>query len=195
MNANQTKSQLDKFGCINNTIKVFAGHYIDLLNPDPDSIDIESIAHALSMVCRFGGHIPRFYSVAEHCVRATYVAMNDGADLEVCKAVLLHDAAEAYIGDMVKPLKLIVPEFAGAEYTINRAIESQFEIDFSEHHDVIKYYDRIMLKAEKQFFWPEDKERWNGFGGVEEREVRIACLEPPLAKAAFLQCWNLVRES
>ena len=73
-----TQETIDRFGCLSNTIKVAAGHYVDLVNPDPGSIEIKSIAAALSKVCRFGGHCPVFYSVAEHCIHATALAASEG---------------------------------------------------------------------------------------------------------------------
>ncbi len=97
---------LDSFGCIANTIKVAAGHYVDLANPDPATIEIRSIAAGLSKICRFSGQCPRFYSVAEHSLHAAALADFLCVPDEAKAAVLLHDAAEAYIGDMVKPLKI-----------------------------------------------------------------------------------------
>lgn len=180
-----SSGNLDRFGCLNNTIKVAAGHYVDLANPDPASIEIRSIAAALSKICRFGGHCPRFYSVAEHCVHAAMMAFDDGLwTNEAIKSILLHDAAEAYIGDMVKPLKLIMPGYQEAEARIERAIEVAFGI--SMDHAVVKDYDRAMLKAEKQALWPEDSERWAGFDTIALRKVPFGWWTPIVAEQQFL---------
>lgn len=177
---------LDNFGCLNNTIKVSVGHYVDLVNPDPATIELESIAAALSKVCRFGGHCPRFYSVAEHSVLAANLAYSEGCTKDVLRAVLLHDAAEAYIGDMVKPLKLVVPQYKAIEERIELAIQIAMNVDFQKHHDVIKRFDRAMLKAEKITMWPEDTEKWAGFSDIEDRNVTIHFWSPWQAELKFL---------
>lgn len=177
---------IDIFGCLNNTIKVYAGHYVDLANPDPKTIDVKSIAAALSKICRFGGHCPRFYSVAEHCVHATDLARKDGVRGKALLAILLHDAAEAYIGDMVKPLKVTIPQYAEAEKRIERAIEQAFEIKFDKYSELIKKYDRAMLKVEKTTLWPEDKEEWAGFSQIPDAAVELFHWSPPIAQRMFL---------
>ncbi len=174
------------FGCINNTIKVAAGHLVDLVNPDPETIDIQSIAAALSKICRFGGHCPRFYSVAEHCIHATTMAISDGFVGEAIVAVFLHDAAEAYVGDMVKPLKVTMPQYWEAELRIDRAIESKFSIEFKKFEDTIKRYDRIMLKAEKASMWPRCSDEWFGFSEIEERKINFGFWDPSYAEMQFL---------
>jgi 5'-deoxynucleotidase YfbR-like HD superfamily hydrolase len=177
---------LDRFGCLNNTIKVSAGHYVDLANPDPSTIEVKSIAAALSKVCRFGGHCPQFYSVAEHCIHATALACSEGYTGDALIAVFLHDAAEAYIGDMVKPLKVTMPQYGEAEQRIEAAIQAAFGVDFSKWMDVIKRFDRAMLKAEKVTMWPEDTENWAGFSEIEDRVVKFQFWEPSQAEMQFL---------
>lgn len=90
-------------------IRTVKGNPFNLLRPEPHMVDLEEIAHALSMQCRYNGHVPSFYSVAEHSVRVSVVLEDDGHSADVQMAGLLHDAAEAYCGDMVRPMKL-VPE-------------------------------------------------------------------------------------
>lgn len=177
---------LDRFGCLNNTIKVAAGHYVDLVNPDPESIEVCSIAAALSKVCRFGGHCPRFYSVAEHCVHATSLACSQGYAGDALVAIFLHDAAEAYIGDMVKPLKVLMSQYGEAERRIEAAIEAAFGVDFARWESVIKRFDRAMLKAEKVAMWPEDLETWEGFSEIETYVVNLQLWGPSEAEMQFL---------
>jgi len=178
----------DTFGCCDNTIKVSAGHYVDLLNPDPATIDIRSIAAGLSKICRFGGQCPRFYSVAEHCCHALDLAVQDDLDCwETYAAVLMHDAAEAYLGDVVKPLKNNLPAYSVVEGRMEIAISLRFDIDFDSCIDVVKQYDRAMLKAEKQTMWPEDREKWEGFGDLGDREIVLGFWSPTEAEAQFLR--------
>ena len=176
---------IDRFGCVRNTIKVSAGHYVDLDDPDPESIDLPSIAAALSKICRYGGHCPQFYSVAEHSVHATAMAVAEGFVGDALRAVLLHDAAEAYIGDMVKPLKLTMPEYGEVERRFERAIAFAFGVDFHHWSDVIKRFDRAMLKAEKIAMWPEDREKWEGFSDIEDRDVSLGYWPPDQAERNF----------
>ncbi len=177
---------IDTFGCIRNTIKVAAGHYVDLASPDPATIDIKSIAAALSKICRFGGHCPKFYSVAEHSVHATAMACSDGYTGDALLAVFLHDAAEAYTGDMVKPLKIMIPEFSVIERNIETAVELAFGVDFARWNSVIKRFDWAMLKAEKLSLWPEDTEKWTGFGEIKDRDVQFQFFGPQEAERQFL---------
>jgi hypothetical protein len=175
----------DTFGCMSNTIKVAAGHYVDLANPDPITIDLTSIAAALGKICRFGGQCPRFYSVAEHCVHAARLAYECGESEEAVKAVLLHDAAEAYIGDMVKPLKIMLSQYSEVEQRIERAIQKRFGVDFATHHEAIKTYDRAIFKAEKVAMWPTDAEIWPGFDNIEDRDVALEYWGPGEAECEY----------
>lgn len=82
----------------------FNGHAFDIFDPDTWVFDIEDIAQALSTTCRFGGHV-NFYSVAEHSVRVANMLKEWGFDASTQLIGLLHDAVEAYIGDIVRPIK------------------------------------------------------------------------------------------
>lgn len=184
---------IDQFGCIGTTIRVAKGHYVDLANFTPEMVDIDSISSALGKICRFGGHCPRFYSVAEHSLLAAGFAVEDigrGSELsssgvDVVRAVLYHDSAEAYIGDMVKPLKMMVPEYVEIEVAIEAAIEKALGVSFSEHKAVIKKYDRAALKCEKLAMYPEDKEEWAGFSEIETRIRKLRYLTPVDASRLF----------
>lgn len=175
----------DDFGCIGNTIKVAAGHYFDLLRPDPALIDLWSIATALSMTCRYGGHTPRFYSVAEHCVIAAGFALEDGLDEKTVQAVLLHDAAEAFIGDIVKPLKIALPDYQAIEDRMEAAIEKRFDVRI-RRQPVIKAYDRRMYITEKRNMWPEDTTEWLGEDTITPYDIALGYWPPVTAKNQFL---------
>ena len=100
------------------TFQTFTGRLVDVVNPTPEMVDIEDIAHALSMTCRFSGHCRDFYSVAEHSVlveqMGTWLMERDLRDdsqhsrrdeVQHSLCLLLHDAAEAYVGDVITPVK------------------------------------------------------------------------------------------
>jgi hypothetical protein len=75
------------------------------LDPRPEEVDIYDIAHALANICRYNGHCHKFYSVAQHSVFAAMEANDAGYDIEVVLAALMHDASEAYICDIPRPIK------------------------------------------------------------------------------------------
>jgi len=83
-----------------NWIQTFTGRKFWPLDPEPADIVIEDIAHALSLLCRFTGHVRNFYSIGEHSIRASYLAPEQDA-----LWALLHDSSEAYVSDMSSPLK------------------------------------------------------------------------------------------
>ena len=154
---------LTAFGSLGSTIKVSSGEYFDFLLPDPALMTLRNIARPLSRICRFGGHIPEFYSVAEHCVRATDAAQSRGCTDDQQLAILMHDAAEAFCGDCVKPLKVLLGQsYSDVESRIENAIAIAFSIDFKKHDAVIKKFDQAMLIAEKRHFFREDDTKWYG---------------------------------
>lgn len=137
---------------INSFIETYTGRIFFPLNPDPGSIDILDIAHALSNQCRFTGHVRHFYSVAEHCIRGSLVAP-PGFEL----VFLLHDAGEAYLSDIARPVKH-QPEFANYrtyEARIERAVEQAFKLQPNAlEHPTIKEIDRRMLRTEQRDLMP-----------------------------------------
>src|SRR5687768_834502 len=99
-------------------IQTYSGRFVDLEAPAADDLLMVDIAHGLSQICRFGGHTAVPYSVAEHCVLVADVLREVGASIDVQRMGLLHDAAEAYVGDMVQPLRRLLPN--------HRALEERF---------------------------------------------------------------------
>lgn len=100
---NQPDNKWDWVG----SIETATGNYVDLLNFNEHDVDINDIATSLSNICRFNGHLPSFYSVAEHSVRVSWWLQDNGFSALEALTGLLHDAAEAYVGDMMRPLKRI----------------------------------------------------------------------------------------
>jgi 5'-deoxynucleotidase YfbR-like HD superfamily hydrolase len=125
-----------------NHIRVFSGKYINPLEPALHLIDIEDIAHSLSMQCRFGGHTKVFYSVAEHCINVCQMVA-PGHEL----AGLLHDAAEAYLLDIPSPVKANLSEYKGIEDRLMTVISEKFGFKYPLHREV-KQCDAIALKDE-----------------------------------------------
>ena len=131
----------------NACIETYSGKWFDILDPQPDQIDIESIAHSLSMLCRFTGHVKHFYSVGQHSWLGSYLVPRNNA-LEF----LLHDASEAFIGDMSRPLKHLTAAggpYREVEAKVMRAIRQKYNLPLAQS-DVIHKIDNQMLYAEKQ---------------------------------------------
>jgi hypothetical protein len=142
------------------TIRTQSGIYFNFVNPTLDMIKLEDIIHALSNICRFGGHCPFFYSVAEHLVRCHDFASIYQFSLEERIAILCHDFAEAYVGDMTKPLKNLLPEFSQIEERVNLLIEQKFNVNLSL--PAVKEVDLTLLFAERDALFPNDEVVWTG---------------------------------
>lgn len=123
-------------------IRLNSGKKFDFLNFSEDDVCIEDIAHSLSLQTRFAGHCKVFYSIAEHSVRGSSLVPK-----ELALSFLLHDAAEAYTGDVTSPLKRLIPEFLEIEEKINNCIKNKFGLaDIS--CDEVKKIDLTMLATE-----------------------------------------------
>lgn len=101
-------------------IPTVEGKYFDFLHPR-DGISIEAIARGLSNICRFNGQLHCFYSVAEHSVWVSRMV-----EPEHAAAALMHDAAEAFIGDVTKPLKNLLPDYQAVEERVEQAVWHAF---------------------------------------------------------------------
>ena len=121
-------------------METYTGKKFHILEPTEDEIDIRDIAHSLSMQCRYNGHVRQFYSVAEHSYRLSYM-------VEDSLAALLHDAAETYLGDMIRTVKICLPEFKVLEAKIQTLIFHKFGVK-SYDKKAIKKADNILLATE-----------------------------------------------
>lgn len=102
-------------------LQTYRGRRFDLLDPRPEDLDIGDIAHALSNLCRFTGHVRDFYSVAQHSVVVSHLV-----PAELALVGLMHDATEAYIGDVSRPLKRMLPEYGVIEDRLWAVIAERF---------------------------------------------------------------------
>lgn len=174
------------FGCFKNTIKLRSGRYFDLKEPQQDQFTLRDIAGALSKICRFGGQLQEWYSVAEHSVNCATQAIKDGQCNAACKAVLMHDAAEAFIGDVVKPLKIMLPEYAEIENRVERVISDKFDIAFGYYKDVIRDIDHAMLIAERRQLFGSDGVKWPGEDSARVINLLPKNMYPHIAEEEFM---------
>lgn len=165
-----------------NCIATYRGIAFDLLNPKASMIDIEDIAHGLAYQCRFNGQTNHFYSVAQHSVMVASLVPKP-----LRLVALLHDAAEAYLGDMVRPLKALIPEFSRFEAKVATAIGEAFGVELAEIPKEVKRADLIALATEKRDLMPASTEPWPQINGIVPLPTRILPLSPPAAKQEFLR--------
>lgn len=160
------------YGRPSTSIRLNSGLVIDLVDPSPESILLEDIAHGLSRICRYGGHTAGYYSVAEHSVLACRLAYEDGMPASTQLNCLLHDAAEAYIGDVVRPLKNAIAGYQEISDRLDEAISIALGFEI-RHSDLTKFYDNVCLAIEMRFLWGREALRECQFS--EEVLRRAAC--------------------
>lgn len=136
-------------------MQTFTGIQFWPLDPKVEEIDPTDIAHALSLICRYGGHVGRFYSVAEHCVLMSYAVPPEDAAW-----ALLHDATEAYVGDMVRPLKRHMPDYCRVEDDLMTVIAARFGLYGTAMPDSVKEADNRILLSERDALMPNTKYDW-----------------------------------
>lgn len=127
---------------VKHSIKTVSGQYVDLVDPTPEMIHIEDIAHALSHMPRFAGHLKHPYSVAQHSL---WCYRNAGITNEL--EALLHDASEAYLMDVPSPLKDALPKYREIECNLMRVIFQRFGIPYPIS-DAVKIIDQAALRWE-----------------------------------------------
>lgn len=146
-------------------IETRSGMFIDVSEPDPRTVRLRDLACSSSRVCRFGGHTSRFYSVAEHAVLCSRYAEFQGWDVRTQLACLHHDAAEAYLGDIVRPLKpLLGPPYRELTELMDVAIIKALKLPFSVealHSAQVKEADNWALMNEARYFLPSRGEEWH----------------------------------
>jgi hypothetical protein len=127
-----------------NYMNTISGRKFWPLDPRAEDVDIRDIAHALANLCRFNGHVRKFYSVAQHSVIVSQVVPP-----EFALYGLLHDAAEAYIGDMTRPLKHDpkMARFKECDIRLSAVIYQRFGLGHEEP-PCVKAADRLVLQDE-----------------------------------------------
>lgn len=155
------------------------------LDPRPDEIFIEDIAHSLAMQCRYGGHCARFYSVAEHSVHVSH-----HVPYHLAMTGLLHDATEAYLSDVIRPLKRHLTNYKDIEQLNWLALAERFDLP-REMPAEVHHADAAMLHAEMLVLMkplPESsRAEWLMGDVVPPADVHIGCWSPDTARIRFLE--------
>lgn len=171
-------------------MQTYTGRPFYALQPRLDDIVIEDIAHALAMLCRYGGHCHRFYSVAEHSVLMSRAVTPDNA-----LWALLHDATEAYMGDLIRPLKRALPAYEDAEWHLMDLICTRFDLD-TECPPEVKAADTRILLDERAVLLGPSPQRWGEY--IETSQslgVTITGWTPAQAEAEYLHRFHQLRAS
>lgn len=135
-------------------ITTHSKHPLDIEAPHPDSILIEDIAHALCFLCRGSGQVNFFFSVALHCIYCAREAMARGYSREVALACLLHDASEAYMADVPKPIKdNLIPQYRQYEDALLTCIYRKFiGRDLTEEERTqVAHIDHVLLQYDLKY--------------------------------------------
>ncbi|AFJ01975.1 hypothetical protein Q7C_806 [Methylophaga frappieri] len=156
------------------------GQYFDFITPEKSEFDIHVIAHGLSNICRFAGHTKAFYSVAQHSVLTSEIVPPDYA-----LHALLHDAAEAFVGDIARPLKNLLPDYRVIEKRVEQAVFAQFGLP-TELPQIIKHADLVMLATERRDLMTEQDDEWMLLNSIEPVDQIIQPLSPEQAYILFI---------
>lgn len=161
-------------------VQLHSNDYVDFANIDALRVNIEDIAHALSMLCRFNGHTREFYSVAQHSVLVSYLV-----PAEFAMTALLHDAAEAYCGDVVSPLKELLPTYQAIHNNIERTIFNQLGVKYPAPA-CVREADIKALATEVRDLMPHNPALWHNIQDIEPHHETIEPMEPHKAESLFM---------
>lgn len=164
-------------------IRLLSGNLFSYHEPHVGEVDILDIASPLSKICRFAGHIPVFYSVAQHAVNTSLIVPPEHAF-----TALMHDTAEAFMNDLPTPLKAAVPAFKALEEKIEADMARRFGFEYPLPPEV-KLADLQMLAIEKHYI-KADQSHWSVLDGIEWEHITDCHLmpwQPDVAREAFLE--------
>lgn len=165
----------------------YTGTRFEITDPKPEQVNIMDIARALSHQCRYNGHIVKFYSVAEHCVRVSRLLPH-----EFKLWGLLHDAAEAYVGDLTRPIRQLVPDFDKVEDMALKAVCKRFGLRLPVP-DEVWVADDAMLVAERRDLLVGNGDRWS-YTADPSSVSAITPMTSDEAMMRFLQEFNVLTE-
>lgn len=154
---------------------------IDILNLNEDMIVLDDISSGLANICRFGGQVNNWYSIAQHSI-----LVSDLAPEELKLEALFHDAAEAYIGDVIKPLKHILdPLYGPIEENFQQIIFNKFNLDCYKLK-YIKEFDIKALQMEKKALKDNDFKEWNSFWKDRYFTITPHTMSPTMSNIVFI---------
>ena len=165
-------------------IQTYTGRAFYLLDPRVEDIDILDIAHALALENRYAGHTCEPYSVAQHCVLASRIVPAKDA-----LWALLHDAPEAYIRDIPRPLKPFLGEYRAIERRIMIQVCARFDLTYAQPESIDEA-DLILLRTEQRDLMGAPPMPWRLIVGVQPLDEIIVPWGWQQAQAEFFSCFE-----
>lgn len=169
------------------SIQMHSGRFFNFLQPWKNEFSIQEIAHSLSNLCRFTGHCKKFYSVAQHSVLVSWTV-----EPEFAYDALMHDAHEAFIGDMASPLKALIPEYREIENRVQAAVRARFGVSDPLPDDV-KHADLVLLATEQRDLMAPPAHLWQGTAGIVPLDIAIVPMPPAEACSMFIDRYHYLR--
>lgn len=170
-------------------IQTYCSRQFWVIDPRPDDFDIRDIAHALSLICRFNGHCLRFYSVAEHSILMAIYFLKKGQYANAYWA-LMHDCTEAYLCDVPRPIKPLLPGYKEVENNLMRMAAIKFGLQGSAMPTAVKDVDYAILFAEAEQNMGPAPEVWNS--PVKPLNVKLQYWTPEQAERNFLMVFEAI---
>lgn len=173
------------------------GKLVDLCDLKEDDIDIEVIAHSLSLQCRYMGHVKHHYSVAQHCVHVSdCITRECGVECRASLAGLIHDASEAYLHDLVRAVKVGLRDEGSLWVDLENRIQDTIYVKYGLHnhnqyHKQVKKWDNRVLRSEIDELIPSASSDFRELiDGIEPAGIEIPKLAPWQVEPMFLERFN-----
>lgn len=173
-------------------ITTHSGTRFSLLKARAEHVLLEDIAHSLSMQCRYNGHTPRFYSVAEHSVLVAEWVERRTRNKQLALEALMHDASKAYLCSVPPPFKPLLTNYRELEVRVEKLVARRFNLAYPWHEYAKEADKRIVLNEYAELFEPTQGPcDWEPFRGVEPLdECFLVLFDPTDARDAFLHTFN-----
>lgn len=169
-------------------IQIANGHIFHPMDPVADEVHIEDIAQSLSRQNRYNGHSDKIICVAQHSVNIAWLAEVDHLPTTTQLALLMHDAPEYITGDMISPMKAVLPGFQEIETSIMAVINQRFDLPIIPHK-LMKHYDNLCLAWEKRDMYWSSRE-WPKLPDVPEWYPPLTTWTAEFAETRFLHLFH-----
>jgi len=167
-------------------LQTATGVAFDLVDPTPDMVRPEDIAHSLAGQCRYAGHTSRHYSVAEHCV-LMHDWLHRANMPRAARVALVHDAAEAYLPDIQSPWKALIPGWREQEQRIEAVVSEALGTPL--HSPIVKVADLRILLDERAALLVEPPQSWGPVEDMRPLGVMIRCWSRDRAREEWMRRW------